>query len=303
MIGPSQGCVAGVAPQDVRDHLKGLSSMKSTSLLALPALALVAALTGCNDSQKAAQADLLQQNEDLQKQLASKDDQLNALGEQLSRQQQQSNELQSQLEACNQRAAAPAPAETVAVTDAKDFAGIEGVEATMKGDDIHLTISNSLLFDSGKTALKDGAKKSLDKISAAIKEKYGDREILVVGYTDSDPIRRTTYATNYHLGFERAFAVRGYLDRKGVAGAHMGLMSFGPDRPAGSKEKSRRVEVIVTGKDAPAVASTEEPRNEPAAASKSSARSATSGSKSTGAPSNLRKASSGRTTSSSASKN
>ena len=89
--------------------------MKPTALLALPALALAAALAGCNDSQKAAQAELLQQNEDLQKQLASKDDQLNAIGEQLARSQQQTTDLQSQLESCNQRAAAPAPAEAVAV--------------------------------------------------------------------------------------------------------------------------------------------------------------------------------------------
>lgn len=278
--------------------------MIRTRWIAVPALALVATLAGCNDSQKAANQKVLQDNDELVKQLSEKDDKLNALGEQLARVQQQANDLQSQLEECNQRAAAPAPAaEAVTVADAKDFQGIEGVEATVQGDDIHLTISNSLLFDSGKTVLKDGAKKSLDRISSTIKEKYGDREILVVGYTDSDPIRRSTYSTNYHLGFERAFSVRGYLDRKGVAGAHMGLMSFGPDRPAGSKEKSRRVEVIVTGKDAPAVASTEEPRNEPAAASKSNARTSTSGGKSTGAPSNLRKASSGRTTSSSASKN
>ena len=276
--------------------------MMNTRWIAAPALALVATLAGCNDAQKNAQSELLNQNEDLAKQLSDKDDRLNALGEQLARVQQQANDLQSQLDECNQRAAAPMPAaEEVVVADAKDFQGIEGVEATVHGDDIHLTIANSLLFDSGKTVLKDGAKKSLDKISSAIKEKYGDREILVVGYTDTDPIRRTAFSTNYHLGFERAFAVRGYLDRKGVAGAHMGLMSFGPDRPAGTKEKSRRVEVIVTGKDAPAVASTEEPRNDAPAAAKSTAR-ATTG-KSSGAPSSLRKASNGRTTSSSAKKN
>lgn len=276
--------------------------MMNTRWIAAPALALVATLAGCNDAQKNAQSELLNQNEDLAKQLSDKDDRLNALGEQLARVQQQANDLQSQLDACNQRAAAPMPAaEEVVVADAKDFQGIEGVEATVHGDDIHLTIANSLLFDSGKTVLKDGAKKSLDKISSAIKEKYGDREILVVGYTDTDPIRRTAFSTNYHLGFERAFAVRGYLDRKGVAGAHMGLMSFGPDRPAGTKEKSRRVEVIVTGKDAPAVASTEEPRNDALAAAKSTARTTTG--KSSGAPSSLRKASNGRTTSSSAKKN
>jgi outer membrane protein OmpA-like peptidoglycan-associated protein len=276
--------------------------MMNTRWIAAPALALVATLAGCNDAQKNAQSELLNQNEDLAKQLSDKDDRLNALGEQLARVQQQANDLQSQLDECNQRAAAPMPAaEEVVVADAKDFQGIEGVEATVHGDDIHLTIANSLLFDSGKTVLKDGAKKSLDKISSAIKEKYGDREILVVGYTDTDPIRRTAFSTNYHLGFERAFAVRGYLDRKGVAGAHMGLMSFGPDRPAGTKEKSRRVEVIVTGKDAPAVASTEEPRNDAPAAAKSTAR--TTSGKSSGAPSSLRKASNGRTTSTSAKKN
>jgi outer membrane protein OmpA-like peptidoglycan-associated protein len=276
--------------------------MMNTRWIAAPALALVATLAGCNDAQKNAQSELLNQNEDLAKQLSDKDDRLNALGEQLARVQQQANDLQSQLDECNQRAAAPMPAaEEVVVADAKDFQGIEGVEATVHGDDIHLTIANSLLFDSGKTVLKDGAKKSLDKISSAIKEKYGDREILVVGYTDTDPIRRTAFSTNYHLGFERAFAVRGYLDRKGVAGAHMGLMSFGPDRPAGTKEKSRRVEVIVTGKDAPAVASTEEPRNDAPAAAKSTARTTTG--KSSGAPSSLRKASNGRTTSTSAKKN
>ena len=274
--------------------------MNRTRWIAVPALALVATLAGCNDSQKAANQKVLQDNDELVKQLSEKDDKLNALGEQLARVQKQANDLQAKLDECNQLAAAPAPvAESVTVADAKDFQGIEGVEATVHGDDIHLTISNSLLFDSGKTVLKEGSKKSLDRISAAIKEKYGDREILVVGYTDSDPIRRTAYATNYHLGFERAFAVRGYLDRKGVAGAHMGLMSFGPDRPAGTKEKSRRVEVIVTGKDAPAVASTEEPRNEPAAATKAKAKTTTSGGKSTGAPSTARKQASGRATSSS----
>ena len=43
--------------------------MITTRTLALPAIALVAILAGCNDKQKAAQADLLNQNEELTKQL------------------------------------------------------------------------------------------------------------------------------------------------------------------------------------------------------------------------------------------
>lgn len=252
--------------------------MRSTQILALPALALCAALVGCNDSQKAANSDLLQQNDDLVKQLAQKDDSLNAMGEQLARLQQVNDTLEQQLADCTKQAGAPAPAaETVTVTDVRDFQGIDGVEATAHGDDVHLTISNSLLFDSGKTSLKDGAKRSLDRIAAAIKEKYGDREVMVVGHTDTDPIKRAAFASNYHLGFERAYAVRGYLDRKGVTGAHMGLVSFGPDRPEASKDRSRRVEVIVTGKAAPgpdaAVTRAEAPKNAPKAAAKAPAKS------------------------------
>ncbi|NDC09171.1 MAG: hypothetical protein EBZ75_07450 [Oxalobacteraceae bacterium] len=285
--------------------------MISTRMLALPAIALVAILAGCNDKQKAAQADLLNQNEELTKQLEDGKDKLNAMGEQLARVQQQANDLQSQLEACNQRAGAPAPAEKATVADAKDFQGIEGVEATVQDGDIHLTIANSLLFDSGKTSLKDTSKKSLDKVASTIREKYGTREILVVGYTDSDPIRRSTYTSNYHLGFERAYSVRGYLDHKGVTGSHMGLVSFGPDRPDGSKEKSRRVEVIVTSKsstaEGAATAGIEKPRNAPAAADKATASKSTSsaarnsGSKSSASTSSTRAASTGRTSSSAAS--
>lgn len=289
--------------------------MITTRMLALPAVALVAILAGCNDKQKAAQADLLNQNEELTKQLDEGKDKLNAMGEQLARVQQQANDLQSQLEACNQRAGAPAPAEKATVADAKDFQGIEGVEATVQDGDIHLTIANSLLFDSGKTVLKETSKKSLDKVASTIREKYGTREIMVVGYTDSDPIRKSTYTSNYHLGFERAYSVRGYLDRKGVTGSQMGLVSFGPDRPDGSKEQSRRVEVIVTSKSATAdgavTAGTEEPRNAPAAADKvpaskvsaskptaSTAATRSSGSKSAASTSSVRKASTGRTASS-----
>jgi flagellar motor protein MotB len=264
---------------------KGLDTMASLRILCLPALALSAALVGCNDSQKAAQADLLQQNEDLAKQLEAKNDSLNSMGEQLSRLEQTNASLEEQLAECTRRAAAPAPvaesAEVVEVADANDFRGIEGVEATVKGEDIHLTISNSLLFDSGKAGLKDGARRSLDRIASTVKEKYGTREVLVVGHTDTDPIRRTAFTSNYHLGFERAYAVHAYLGRKGVPASHMGLMSFGPDRPEASKDRSRRVEVIVTGHDAPSVSDAivraEAPKNAPKAAGKAPARAKTSG--------------------------
>ena len=169
------------------------------SVIALAAAVLV----GC-DENKTASNDILQQNDALTKQLAEKDDKLNALGSQLSSSEARVADLQQQLTACQQQTVAAAPAGGAPTVDTKAFKGIDGVEVTVEGNDIHLTIANSLLFDSGKTGLKDGARHTLDKIAQKVKELYPNREIVVVGHTDADPIRRSSFATNYHLGFERA---------------------------------------------------------------------------------------------------
>ena len=256
--------------------------MASTRILALPVIALAAAvLVGC-DENKTASNDLLQQNDALTKQLAEKDDKLNAIGSQLSSSEARVAELQQQLSACQQQTVAATPVGDGQAVDTKAFKGIDGVEVTVEGNDIHLTIANSLLFDSGKTGLKDTARHTLDTIAQKVKELYPNREIVVIGHTDSDPIRKSAFPTNYHLGFERAFAVREYLGKKGITENHVALMSFGPDQPEPTKEKSRRVEVVVTGNEAKAVAKakTETPKNAPAAAAKGTAKKGTATTKS-----------------------
>lgn len=253
--------------------------MASTRILALPVIALAAAvLVGC-DENKSTSNDLLKENDALTKQLATKDDSLNSLGSQLASSEARVADLQQQLAAC-QQSATVAPEGGASAVDTRAFGNIDGVSVTVEGNDIHLTIANSLLFDSGKTGLKDGARHTLDTIAQKVKELYPSREIIVIGHTDSDPIRKSSFPTNYHLGFERAFAVREYLGKKGVSAENIALMSFGPDQPEPTKEKSRRVEVVVTGNDSKAVAKakTETPKNAPAAASKGTAKKGTNAS-------------------------
>lgn len=251
--------------------------MASTRILALPVIALAAAvLVGC-DENKSTSSDLLKENDTLTKQLAAKDESLNSLGSQLASSEARVADLQQQLAACQQQTVAATPEGGAGAVDTKPFGNIDGVTVTVEGNDIHLTIANSLLFDSGKTGLKDGARHTLDTIAQKVKELYPNREIIVIGHTDSDPIRKSAFPTNYHLGFERAFAVREYLGKKGVGAQNIALMSFGPDQPEATKEKSRRVEVVVTGNESKAVAKakTEAPKNAPAAASKGTAKKGT----------------------------
>lgn len=148
-------------------------------------------------------------------------------------------------------ASAPAPLAAAPVSEgaAEEFHGIDGVSAEKVGDDIHVVIEGDVLFDSGKSTLKVAAKRSLDRIVTIIKESHAGRALDVIGYTDTDPIKATKdrFPTNYHLGFERAFAVREYLIAKGLTKDSIKLSSWGADKPADTKAHSRRVEVVVLG--------------------------------------------------------
>ncbi len=194
-------------------------------LFALAALGTALALTGCKSTPDAGA--LQSENEALRQQLKEKAD---------------------ALEACDRdrQAAASAKPADKAASGETGFENVgEGVTASRIGNEVHVNIESDVLFDSGKASLKDSAKKSLSKIVDVLKKQYAGKPIRVAGFTDTDPIKHSSFKSNYHLGFERAFSVREYLVGKGLESKMVSLSSFGPDVPMKTKEKSRRVEVIV----------------------------------------------------------
>ena len=86
---------------------------------------------------------------------------------------------------------------------------------------------------------------SLADVATVLIRSYPDHLIRIEGHTDSDPIRKSGHKSNYHLGFERAFAVREYLVSKGVGAERVSLSSYGPSQPRQSKASSRRVQIVV----------------------------------------------------------
>jgi len=199
----------------------------SHRLLAIASIGLAIALTGCKSQPDAAK--LQSENETLRAEL----DQKNAALEASER----------------ERAAAEARAGDSSKTAAKGETGFEdaGEGATVKRDSegVRVTLEGDVLFDSGKATLKDSAKKTLTKVASVLKEKYAGKAIRVAGFTDTDPIKKSNYKSNYHLGFDRAFEVREFLISKGVDGKTISLSSYGPDRPEKTKAQSRRVELLV----------------------------------------------------------
>ena len=104
-----------------------------------------------------------------------------------------------------------------------------------------------LFFDSGKSALKPGARNTLTKIAEQLRVNE-DTRIAVEGHTDSVG----SDATNQTLSEKRAAAVRDYLVSRGVPTSRIttsGLGETSPiatnDTPAG-RQQNRRVELVIS---------------------------------------------------------
>ncbi len=105
---------------------------------------------------------------------------------------------------------------------------------------------DDVLFDFDSYSLKDESEDKLNRISAIIKEKYPDREIIVEGHTDN--VGKKDY--NYALSEKRAKTVSEYLKSK-VGHDKISYRGMGQDVPltdnstAEGRKKNRRVEIII----------------------------------------------------------
>lgn len=146
-------------------------------------------------------------------------------------------ELRRQLEDANARAAD--------VGRTTGFEGIENVQSVYGDGEITLIIESDVLFDSGQATLKQSSQRSLSQVASVLNSQYPGNGIRITGHTDTDPIQKSGWKSNFHLGAERAYAVMEYLRQRGVEVNRMHIASFGPNRPMGTKQASRRVEIAV----------------------------------------------------------
>lgn len=215
-------------------------------LLALPLIACSLTMVGCANEKIDYEAELAayeMENEELrlreaQLQQALEDAERNTgdnSGE-IERLRTENQQLRQQL------AAVPTPN-----TGATGFEGIQGTTTSRRGSDVVVDVAGDVLFSSGSTTLRNEAKASLDRIAGVLNSTYSGNQLRIAGHTDSDPIRKSKWGTNERLSAERALAVEAYLGSKGVDMGRMHVAGYGPDKPRGSKQQSRRVEIVVIG--------------------------------------------------------
>ena len=216
-----------------------------------------AILTGCQSDLTEQNARLMDENRGLRDQLGERNGALESAYTDVRDRDERIASLETELQTANSTedpygaypdGAAPM-GQYASPPVANPFGGIDGVTGTVGAGEITATLEGDVLFDAGKTSLKKGSKRSLDAIVSILTATYGGKTIRVAGHTDTDPIRKSGYKSNYHLGFERAFAVREYLVSQGVPRSQVYIASHGPDQAMSSKQASRRVEIAVVLND------------------------------------------------------
>ncbi len=207
------------------------------ALLAISLVVGSALLVGCNKATKDEVSMLTQENQQLTMQNKDLASALEA--EKAERQRLEQNSATA--------AANTTPAATTEATNTQPLPMNlpAGVSAEWQGTELVLIIEGDVLFDSGKTSLKNNAMTTLDTLMATITKTYPNKKLRLEGFTDSDPIKKSGFKSNYHLAFERAYTVGQYMETKGFKGDEISYASFGAQEPRGSKAKSRRVEIAV----------------------------------------------------------
>jgi flagellar motor protein MotB len=217
--------------------------------------------TGCQSRMFAENKDLHNQNRELQTKLdaetrarmaaeqrASSADpgQLTAMQGEIATRDAKISELEKALAAA--AADQPAPAANGGGGNSK----IAGLETTYdaKAGTVTVNVPGDVLFASGQAELKSSAQSTLNNVITAIKKNHGGKKVYVDGYTDTDPITKTKdkWEDNLDLSAARARSVTKYLTSNGLSAGQVSPRAMGATAPKASKDKSRRVEIVVVVK-------------------------------------------------------
>jgi chemotaxis protein MotB len=132
--------------------------------------------------------------------------------------------------------------------------GDEDIEINVEKGVVYVSISDKLLFDSGRYNVTNRAKEVLGKVATVVKNKP-DIEFMVEGHTDDKAIKTSMFEDNWDLSVKRATSVVRILqDEFGVEPARMtaaGRSYYVPvasNETADGRAKNRRTRIVVLPK-------------------------------------------------------
>ena len=124
------------------------------------------------------------------------------------------------------------------------------VKVSFRKGRLVVEMASSILFDSGKSTLREEGREALNQLAKALGSVAG-RDFLVAGHTDNVPIRTARFKSNWDLSTARAVTVVGYLIEAGMKPTNVGAAGFGEFDPVGDNKtpegraQNRRIEIIL----------------------------------------------------------
>jgi chemotaxis protein MotB len=124
------------------------------------------------------------------------------------------------------------------------------IEVVFRKGRMVVKLSDSILFDSGKTKLRPEGEAAVAQLVPALKS-VGDREFLVAGHTDNIPIKTARFKSNWELSTARAVVMVDAMIEQGYPAAQLGAAGYAEFDPAAdnstpeSRAMNRRIEIVL----------------------------------------------------------
>jgi len=215
-----------------------VNASKSIKLALMTSVALAAVgLGGCNN-------DVKTENEALKAQIAQTQTERDQNKQLLDQSEAQKNELRAQNEELQRT---KATMQQPAADSGTGGGGSTPAPRRAPARDVVIEVAGDVAFAPGQAVLSAAGKKELNSIATTLKSRYPKNQLRVEGYTDSDPVRKSSFGSNEALSKARAVAVEKYLASKGVSASRMTTVGRGSANAKSTKAASRRVEIHVLG--------------------------------------------------------
>jgi chemotaxis protein MotB len=124
------------------------------------------------------------------------------------------------------------------------------LKVVMRGGRMILELPNDVLFDSGKTEIKDVGRKTLVQVAEVLRT-MPDRRFQVAGHTDNVKIQTPRFPSNWELSTARAVEVLKLLVESGMDPKNVSAAGYGEFAPVATNDapdgraRNRRIEIAI----------------------------------------------------------
>jgi chemotaxis protein MotB len=116
-----------------------------------------------------------------------------------------------------------------------------------------LKLPSEILFASGKADLSRDGELALMEVALILKQ-FPDRQFVVAGHTDNQPLKGSSYRNNWQLSTERALVVTEFMIEAGMKANRLSAAGYGEFDPVGNnktdagRKDNRRIEIVLVPK-------------------------------------------------------